>query len=170
MARKHLHSIGIRIKCLNCREFFVVCPPCYRGHKYCSDGCSREGRRRGKMRADRDYRSTARGREKRRFSQNRYRKRLKLKGTSEKSKIKNVNDQSSPQTSQDVSKKPKDFVFVPKLPSQMSCMKCGIDVKFLVSVSWRWFKGGKNFDYRSKYQGSDEEDVLCRAPPHKFYS
>jgi len=168
MAKKSSSSVGLRIKCSICRAFFIICPHCFRGHRYCSNGCSDEARRLSKKRADRHYRSTARGRGKRRFSQNRYRKSLRLKELKKpktKTKNKNVNDQSSPRSLLNVNRKQGNLVLKPKKPSQPRCVKCGTNLNFLRSVSWRWFKKGNKFDYGSKHHGSNEEDVLCRASP-----
>jgi hypothetical protein len=108
---------GLRLKCLNCKHFFVICHKCYRGHRYCSKRCSRQARRESLRRADERYRATPSGRRMRQLSQDRYRKRQKNK----KSPRDNVNDQASRPRSQRLRDHRADLA---KPPSRDRCCVC----------------------------------------------
>ncbi len=61
-------SIGVpeaffQLQCVGCRAHFVLCPSCYRGHRYCSPLCSSAGRRLSVRAARRRYRESTEGRE-----------------------------------------------------------------------------------------------------------
>lgn len=66
---------GIFRVCPNCSKRFSVCQKCWRGHWYCSQGCSAEARRKSRSRANRRYRKSDAGRQCQRMAQNRYRQR-----------------------------------------------------------------------------------------------
>lgn len=73
--------LGIEKICPICGVRFQYCEHCWRGHKYCSAICSREGRRRNRILTDKKYCLTPRGRENRRIRQKNFRKRRKSSGS-----------------------------------------------------------------------------------------
>lgn len=73
--------LGIERTCPGCGVRFQYCEHCWRGHKYCSQVCSREGRRRNRLSADKKYSLTPKGRENRRLRQKKFRERKKSRAS-----------------------------------------------------------------------------------------
>lgn len=64
---------GIEKTCPICSVRFHSCENCWRGQKYCSRECSREGRKRNRRLTERRYAATEKGRESRRRRQKNFR-------------------------------------------------------------------------------------------------
>lgn len=71
--------VGIEKVCPICEMNFRYCEHCWRGHKYCSPGCSQEGRKKNRRASEKRYAATAKGRESRRRRQKNFRIRNILK-------------------------------------------------------------------------------------------
>lgn len=66
--------ISVReVICRWCGRQFCVCQSCWREQAYCSESCRKEARRKSHREAQRNYRSTKRGREAHRLSEQRRR-------------------------------------------------------------------------------------------------
>lgn len=52
----------VELRCGDCGALFYLCRACYRGHRYCYDGCRRRARGRQVGRANRRYRQSLEGR------------------------------------------------------------------------------------------------------------
>lgn len=112
---------GIFRVCPNCSKRFSICQRCWRGHWYCSPGCSAEARSKSRSRANRRYRNSEGGRKCQRIAQNRYRQR-------------NVRDHSSTKSSTSLRIPPltqfnKEVV---SGESSYSCCLCGREIHFFV--------------------------------------
>jgi hypothetical protein len=67
--------MGLEKICPSCVISFRSCEHCWRGHKYCSPDCSREGRKRNRRITEKRYTTTEKGRESRRCRQKNFRSR-----------------------------------------------------------------------------------------------
>lgn len=79
--------LGVQVCCGICNIHFSVCRKCWRGQSYCSKVCSKEARRRLRIKAQEKYRKSQNGKLKQSKHQKKYRK--------EKKKEKIVSDHSS---------------------------------------------------------------------------
>ena len=70
--------IGIEKICPNCGLRFLCCEHCWRGNKYCSPSCSKEGRRQNRRVTEKKYSQSRKGRENRRRRQKNFRSRIIL--------------------------------------------------------------------------------------------
>ena len=70
---------GMNLSCALCQRIFIVCRPCFRGQKYCSQSCAGQARRRKLKRAGRAYSSSDHGRKMARERQARRRALLQSK-------------------------------------------------------------------------------------------
>lgn len=68
---------GVQVQCGTCVVKFCICRRCWRGQKYCSVGCSKEGRRLSRIEAQRKYRQSRRGLLNQSQSQRRNRSKIK---------------------------------------------------------------------------------------------
>lgn len=73
-----LALIGLEKICPICAVRFRSCEHCWRGHKYCSPSCSREGRKRNRRITEKRYVATMNGAESRRRRQKNFRNRMIL--------------------------------------------------------------------------------------------
>lgn len=71
---------GLRLKCPACKSFFVICSPCYTGHRYCSDDCRSRNRTKYKKQRNQRYSKKKKSRLLQRQRQNRYLKKQRMKG------------------------------------------------------------------------------------------
>ena len=67
--------LGIEKKCPVCQKTFLYCEHCWKGHKYCSFICSREGRKTNRRATEKRYTSTPKGQASRRLRQKNFRNR-----------------------------------------------------------------------------------------------
>ena len=63
----------IEKKCRFCGDTFYICRACYHGQVYCSDFCRRKGYRDNRRKARKKYRSSPKGKNKRRIEARLYR-------------------------------------------------------------------------------------------------
>lgn len=63
----------IQICCLECGIYFCICRKCHKGQCYCSDKCRRIGYRKKHRKAQKKYRESGNGKEKRRIYAQKYR-------------------------------------------------------------------------------------------------
>jgi hypothetical protein len=68
---------ALQIFCGCCGRIFGVCRDCYRGHKYCSDACRTAGYHQRRLKAQRNYRQTGKGKQQHSESEKRRRERKK---------------------------------------------------------------------------------------------
>jgi len=52
----------LELRCGDCGALFYLCQSCYRGQRFCDDGCRRPARRRQRRAANRRHRHTPEGR------------------------------------------------------------------------------------------------------------
>jgi len=71
--KRYRLGLGTSLACKACDRIYVVCHPCYKGHKYCSQRCRERSRREQLNAASRRYASTTKGREMARIRQARRR-------------------------------------------------------------------------------------------------
>ncbi len=153
MAKKLVDNRGFRLKCSTCKDFFIICHKCYRGHRYCSKGCAQDARKKSQAFADKRYRRSPGGRRKRQLSQNRYRKNLK-----------NVNDHTSRQSHKNLRRR---SIVLEKDQNKVSlgrCIKCGLRVPYIILGKQKLFRR-RIFGDQHRSKSSHQKNVLCRAPP-----
>lgn len=78
---------GVQVCCGICNQRFSVCCKCWRGQNYCSKVCTKEARRRLRIKAQAKYRKSQNGKLKQSKHQRKYRK--------ERTREKIVSDHSS---------------------------------------------------------------------------
>ena len=71
--------LGLELVCPTCSQIFRYCEHCWRGHKYCSPGCSIEGRKRNRRITEKRYSSSVKGIQSRRKRQKNFRSRQILR-------------------------------------------------------------------------------------------
>ncbi len=72
---------ALKIFCICCGRIFGVCRVCYRGQKYCSDACRKAGYHQNRLKAQSNYRQTAKGKKQHSESEKRRRQRKKAELT-----------------------------------------------------------------------------------------
>jgi len=61
--------LGIERRCPWCSMLFLICFRCWRNHRYCSEFCSVEGRKRSHRESQKVYSKSSKGKESRKISQ-----------------------------------------------------------------------------------------------------
>jgi hypothetical protein len=89
-----LVRFGLKKNCVSCRQDFVICKSCYRGHRYCSADCRALGYRQHKANSRKKYDSSAEAKADHRDRQREFRKRKKTQRQVTKSRS-SVTDQTS---------------------------------------------------------------------------
>lgn len=70
-------SPGLEIQCRHCGTIFLICRPCYRGHRYCGEYCQENGYKARRRAARRKHEASTEGRQDHRDRQQEYRNRQK---------------------------------------------------------------------------------------------
>jgi hypothetical protein len=154
MAKKQFDNKGFRLKCPTCKDYFIICYRCYRGHRYCSKSCSQDARKKSQAFADKRYRRSSAGKRKRQLSQNRYRK-----------KLKNVNDHTSRQSHKNLRRRSIVLERDQNNITQGRCIKCGCMVPYIILGTPPTSVRRRNFGNQYRSKSSHQKNVLCRAPP-----
>ncbi len=76
-----MYRVGIKRKCSNCQNDFVICSSCYRGNIYCSGACRTKRQKEKQAEASRKYAQSVKGRKNHKARQRRYRLRFRTKKT-----------------------------------------------------------------------------------------
>ena len=111
--------LGYVIGCSTCQKIFVVCKPCYRGQKYCSNSCRASGYELSRKVARQKYEKTIEAKLDHRDRSQRYRQSLKQKS---------VTDKSSPKLKSNVSTLQSSHLKQNQLPQMAYCLHCGKEV------------------------------------------
>lgn len=78
-------TIGYELVCLHCGNCFSMCRQCYRGHRYCGEGCRIHGYAQTRKRARRTYARSDEARRDHRERQRRYRQRGRAESVTDQS-------------------------------------------------------------------------------------
>ncbi len=138
---------GFRIKCPICRIYFSICASCFRGHRYCSNGCSSSARKRSKNMASKRYRATSQGKKTHRIAQDRHRKKKK------------VIHHPSPPLPRPVIEKSDYFCNQPT-QLELRCITCGSILTKIMTERWRGRKRGARNGVKPRNKSRHEAHVL----------
>lgn len=90
-----MDSVGLEISCKDCGICFLICRSCFRGQKYCSIQCRKNGYEKRRRIARDKYRNSPEAKEDHRDCQKRYRERLRQKASQGVNSGERVMDQTS---------------------------------------------------------------------------
>src|SRR4051812_47237615 len=88
--------LGYVLSCSTCARTFIICKSCYRGHRYCSEMCRKNGYARLRRKARQKFEKTIEARLDHRDRSQRYRNKLKSGAATV------VTDQSSNVTTENI--------------------------------------------------------------------
>ncbi len=108
---------GVQVSCSICNKDFSICRKCWRGQKYCSKTCSKEARRRCRIKSQGKYRKSRNGKFKQSKHQNNFR--------SNKDEEKIVSDHSSKVESYQIK----------TTPDLTICIGCGSRISALIPLA-----------------------------------
>lgn len=107
---------GVQVSCLICNKNFSICRKCWRGQKYCSKVCSKEARRRSRVKSQEKYRKSRNGKLKQSKYQNNFR--------SKRNEEKIVSDHSSKV----------ELDRIKRTPDLTICIFCGSRISKLIPL------------------------------------
>ncbi len=81
----------LQLNCALCFQIFSICRSCYRGHRYCSELCSKKYKKINNRRSNIRYRKTRKGKFNQASRQNSYRKKEKVTDQSSNTPVSNAN-------------------------------------------------------------------------------
>ena len=107
------HAAGMRIKCPECKHYFVICCRCYRGHQYCGKECSKRARSVSQRASEKRYKQSPLAKRLHRARQNKYNK-------------KNLTHHTSIRSPKSLLRKPQSFALSKNEPTleRTSCRVC----------------------------------------------
>ncbi len=158
----------IKIQCLKCGTYIVICRSCWRGHSYCCDNCKQLGYKENSEKAKRKYRSSEQGKKKRKEAEIRRRLRIPLGEQKKNKKIRKnrrllSKKQNNPATTITIVKKEnqnqtktathKEKNQVEKKSTKGSkgvCHFCGVEGVIVKKISGKKEKGHPHFSFRMK--------------------
>ena len=111
--------LGYVLGCKTCQKVFVVCRPCYRGQKYCSNTCRSSGYALSRKAARQKFEKTIEAKLDHRDRSQRYRQTMKQKS---------VTDKSSPKIESNVFTPQSSHLKLNQLPQMAYCLHCGKEV------------------------------------------
>jgi hypothetical protein len=129
--------IGFELKCQCCYQIFFICKRHYRGHRYCSDLCRKDGYQRHRQQAKHRYNQKQKARRSNAKRQAAYRERQnshKLTSASQKLKKNKITDQCSILNKNTVDPA---LCNASQIENRRRCRVCGEEIRVLVRFNER---------------------------------